>query len=73
MMSTLLPQRDLARQLRRGQVFEETRRRLKAALAELLPGQPVIVLGSLTRRDALFPRLAPLGLTTPPTGCTWSA
>ena len=43
-MTTLLQQRDLARQRCRGQVYEETRRRLKEALAELLPGQPVIVL-----------------------------
>ena len=49
-MTTFLQQRGLARQRRRGQVFEETRRRLKTALAELLPGQPVIVFGSLTRR-----------------------
>ena len=51
-MTTLLQQRDLARQRRREQVYEETRRRLKEALAELLPGQPVIVFGSLTRRGA---------------------
>ena len=48
-MTTLLQQRDLARQRRRWQVYDETRRRLKEAFAELLPGQRVIVFGSLTR------------------------
>jgi predicted nucleotidyltransferase len=49
-MTTLLQQRDLGRQRRRWQVYDETRRQLKEALAELLPGQRVIVFGSLTRR-----------------------
>ena len=46
---TLLQERDLKRQERRLQVYEETRRRLKEALAELTPGSSVIVFGSLTR------------------------
>ena len=49
-MTTLLQQRDLARKHRRWHVYENTRRRLREALAELLPGEPVIVFGSLTRR-----------------------
>jgi predicted nucleotidyltransferase len=46
---TLLQKRDLARQQRRLDVFAETRRRLQSALKELIPGQRVIVFGSLTR------------------------
>ena len=47
---TLLQQRDLARSQRRLQVYAETRRRLKAALADLIPGQKVLVFGSLTKQ-----------------------
>ena len=46
---TLLQERDRARQQRRLVVLAETRRRLKAALANLVPGQKVIVFGSLTK------------------------
>lgn len=46
---TLLQQRDLARQERRLCVYRETRQRLREALAELLPGERVIVFGSLTQ------------------------
>ena len=46
---TLLQKRDLARQQRRLDVFAQTRRRLQSALKELIPGQRVIVFGSLTR------------------------
>lgn len=46
---TLLQKRDLARQQRRLEVFAETRRRLQSALRELIPGQRVILFGSLTR------------------------
>ena len=46
---TLLQERDLKRRQRRLQVYAETRRRLKEALAELVPGGRVIVFGSLTR------------------------
>ena len=48
-MTTLLQQRDLARRRRRWQVYDETRCRLKAALGEMIPGQRVIIFGSLTR------------------------
>ena len=46
---TLLQQRDAARARRRLEVYEDTRRRLKEALAELIPGHKVILFGSLTR------------------------
>jgi predicted nucleotidyltransferase len=46
---TLLQKRDLARQQRRLDVFAETRRRLQSALKELIPGQRVILFGSLTK------------------------
>ena len=46
---TLLQKRDLARQKRRLEVYNETRRRLRDALAELIPGHKVIVFGSLTK------------------------
>lgn len=46
---TLLQQRDAARRQRRLQVREETRRRLRSALAELIPGHRVVVFGSLTK------------------------
>ena len=47
---TLLQQRDEARRQRRLQLFDDTRRRLRESLVELVPGQRVIVFGSLTRR-----------------------
>jgi len=46
---TLLQQRDAARARRRLEVYEETRQRLKRALAELIPGHRVILFGSVTR------------------------
>jgi predicted nucleotidyltransferase len=46
---TLLQQRDLARRQRRLEVYEETRRRLREALADLIPGSRVFVFGSLTK------------------------
>lgn len=46
---TLLQQRDLARRQRRLEIYEETRRRLREALAALMPGCRVYVFGSLTR------------------------
>lgn len=46
---TLLQERDAARARRRLDVYEETRRRLKEALAELIPGHKIILFGSLTR------------------------
>jgi predicted nucleotidyltransferase len=45
---TLLQQRDCDRQRRRLQVYEDVRKRLKDALAELAPGKSVFVFGSLT-------------------------
>ena len=46
---TLLQKRDLARRRRRLEVYLDTRARLRAALAQLMPGNRVIVFGSLTR------------------------
>ncbi len=46
---TLLQQRDWARRQRRLVAYTETRARLRAALAALIPGQKVIVFGSLTK------------------------
>jgi len=46
---TLLQQRDEARRRRRLEVYTETRRRLRGALADLVPGHRVIVFGSLTK------------------------
>lgn len=46
---TLLQKRDAARRQRRLEIFAETRRRLQSALRELIPGQRVIVFGSLTK------------------------
>ena|SRR5579862_1158687 len=46
---TLLQQRDAARERRRIEIYEETRRRLRDSLAELVPGQKVILFGSLTK------------------------
>lgn len=48
-MPTLLERRDRARRERRLQVYEDTRRRLRDALAALVPGERVIVFGSLTK------------------------
>jgi predicted nucleotidyltransferase len=52
----LLQKRDLARKQRRLDVFVETRLRLQSALRELIPGQRVIVFGSLTRPGAFNDR-----------------
>lgn len=53
---TLLEKRDHARYERRLQVFAETRSRLREALASLIPGQKVILFGSLTRRGVFHDR-----------------
>jgi predicted nucleotidyltransferase len=45
----LLAKRTAARSRRRLALYEETRRRLRIVLAELMPGQKVIVFGSLTK------------------------
>ena len=50
-MPTLLQRREDARRRRRAALCAETRRRLRSALAELLPGSRVIVFGSLTRPE----------------------
>lgn len=46
---TLLARRDEARRARRLALRAETRRRLRDALAELVPGHPIWVFGSLTK------------------------
>lgn len=46
---TLLQERDEARRQRRLQVLAKTRAQLKVALAELIPGQKVILFGSITK------------------------
>src|SRR5882762_8139930 len=46
---TLLQKRDQARRQRRLDVYAETRRRLRAALVDLIPGQTIILFGSLTK------------------------
>jgi predicted nucleotidyltransferase len=46
---TLLQQRDEARRLRRLELCAQTRDRLRSALEQILPGQQVIVFGSLTK------------------------
>ena len=48
-MPTLLQQRDAARHRLRLELYESTRRRLRECLASLIPGQKVILFGSLTR------------------------
>ena len=52
----LLEARDLARRERRLQSYDETRARLRQALSELLPGQRIILFGSLTRRGVFHDR-----------------
>jgi predicted nucleotidyltransferase len=46
---TLLQIRDEARRLRRLDAWQETRNALKSALQELVPGERIIVFGSLTK------------------------
>ena len=46
---TFLKARDTARRQRRLQVREETRQRLRRVLMELIPGERVIIFGSLTQ------------------------
>jgi predicted nucleotidyltransferase len=46
---TLLQERDESRHRRRLEAFAETRRRLRTALAVLIPGHKVILFGSLVR------------------------
>lgn len=70
---TLLQQRDLARRERRLRVYDETRRALRAALAELIPGQTVIVFGSLPQPGVFNDRsdVDLALLTEPPTISIW--
>ncbi len=49
MERTLLQKRDAARQQRRLELYSETRRLLRLALAELVPGARVILFGSITK------------------------
>jgi predicted nucleotidyltransferase len=64
---TLLQKRDLARRRRRLQVYVATRRKLRAALAELIPGCRVIVFGSLTKPGVFNDRSdVDLALAEPP-------
>ena len=48
-MATLLQRRDLARVQRRRELYDETRHRLRESLADLIPGERILVFGSLTR------------------------
>lgn len=48
-MTTLLQRRDRARAQRRRDLYHETRRRLREHLADLVPGQRILVFGSLTK------------------------
>ena len=69
---TLLQKRDLSRQKRRLEVYEQTRRRLRAALAELIPGHRVIIFGSLTRPGIFNDRSdVDLALETDPPQMDW--
>lgn len=61
---TLLHQRDMARRL---EVYEETDRRLRQALSPLIPEEPVIVFGSLTKTGVFHDRTdVDLALETEP-------
>lgn len=51
MKSTLLQQRDAQRRLRQRQAWIKTRAELRRVLHELLPGEPVLLFGSLTRPE----------------------
>jgi len=48
-MDTLLARRDEERRVRRLALHDETRRLLRDALADLVPGHPIWVFGSLTQ------------------------
>ena len=66
---TLLQKRDAARHRRRLEDLTDTRRRLRTALAELMPGQQVIVFGSLTKPGVFNARSdVDLALVGPPSG-----
>jgi predicted nucleotidyltransferase len=64
---TLLQKRDAARRQRRLEVYADTRRRLRAALADLIPGCKVILFGSLTKPGIFNDRSdVDLALEAPP-------
>lgn len=66
---TLLQERDLARRQRRLEVYAETRRRLREALADLIPSQRVILFGSLTKPGVFHDKSdVDLALTGEPPG-----
>ena len=66
---TLLQKRDAARHRRRLVALADTRRRLRAALADLMPGQQVILFGSLTKPGVFNDRSdVDLALVGPPSG-----
>ncbi|MEO5721230.1 MAG: nucleotidyltransferase domain-containing protein [Chthoniobacterales bacterium] len=52
MKSTLLQQRDAQRRDRRRESWNRTRVELRRVLGELVPGESVLVFGSLTRPEA---------------------
>ena len=70
-MTTLLQRRDLARAERRRELYDETRRRLRESLADLVPGQRILVFGSLTK-PGVFNEASDvdLALETEPSGTT---
>jgi predicted nucleotidyltransferase len=54
--TTLLAERDATRRARRLEIYDETRRRLRSALADLVPGARIIVFGSLVKRGVFNDR-----------------
>jgi predicted nucleotidyltransferase len=69
--AALDPFNPVARHQRRLLVHESTRRQLRQALAALIPGQRVIVFGSLTRPGVFNDRSdVDLALETEPPGCS---
>ncbi len=71
---TLLQKRDAARRERRLQLYADTRRQLRTALTQVIPGTRVIVFGSLTRPGVFNDRSdIDLALEQEPPGLgTWS-
>ncbi len=66
-MRTLLAQRDEDRRARRLQIWEQVRRDLRRILCDLMPGERVMVFGSLTRRGVFHDRSdVDLGLFSEP-------
>ena len=70
-MTTVLQQRDRARAERRRILYDETRRRLREALADLIPGQRIRVFGSLTKPGVFNDRSdIDVAIETEPAGMT---